>query len=309
MTDNNVILGALSFGTRIDQDSSFRLLDQYVDLGGRWIDTANNYSAWIDPSGLGGQSETVIGQWLAARPGRRDQVKLSTKMGAEKRSDGTREGLSADSIKSAVRLSLSRLAVDHIDLYWAHVEDRSVPLEEQVTAFGELVADGTAGALGASNHPVWRVERARALAQSLGLAGCSAVQLRWSYLRPRPGATLPDAGHVLATEETFDYVRSTDGMRLWAYNTLLNGSYARPDRPPAEAYEHLGTTRRVAVLDEVAADLGVSRNQVVLAWLMSAGVEPIVGVTQPSQITEAMAARDVKLNPEHLARLDDSALA
>jgi diketogulonate reductase-like aldo/keto reductase len=133
--------------------------------------------------------------------------------------------------------------------------------------------------------------------------------LRWSYLRPRPGAALPDSGHVLATEETIDYVRSTDGMRFWAYNTLLNGGYARPDRPPAEAYEHRGTTRRLAVLGEVASDLGVSRNQVVLAWLMSAGVEPIVGVTRPSQVTEAMAARDVKLRPEHLNRLNDSALA
>jgi aryl-alcohol dehydrogenase-like predicted oxidoreductase len=309
MTDNNVILGALSFGTRIDRDSSFRLLDEYVDLGGRWIDTANNYSGWIDPSGHGGQSETVIGQWLAARPGRREQVALSTKTGAENRADGTREGLSRDAITSAVRLNLSRLGVDHIDLYWAHVEDRSVPLEEQVTAFGELVADGTAGALGASNHPVWRIERARALARSLGLPGYSAVQLRWSYLRPRPAATLPDSGHVLATEETFDYVRSTDGMRLWAYNTLLNGSYARTDRPLAPAYDHPGTTRRLAALDEVAADAGVSRNQVVLAWLMAAGVEPIVGVTRSSQVTEAMAARDVKLSPEHLSKLNDSALS
>jgi aryl-alcohol dehydrogenase-like predicted oxidoreductase len=303
MTDN-VILGALSFGTRIDPAASMRLLDQYVDLGGRWIDTANNYSAWIDPSGHGGQSETVIGDWLAARPGLRDQVKLSTKMGAEQR-----EGLSPGAIRSAVRLSLERLRTDRIDLYWAHVEDRSVPLEEQVRTFGELVADGTAGALGASNHPVWRVERARALARSYGVAGYSAVQLRWSYLRPRPGVTLPDAGHVLATEETVDYVRSTDGMRLWAYNTLLNGSYARTDRPLADAYEHAGTTRRLAVLDEVAAELGVSRNQVVLAWLLAAGVEPIVGVTQPSQVAEAMAARDIKLTPSLLGRLDDSALA
>jgi aryl-alcohol dehydrogenase-like predicted oxidoreductase len=302
MTDN-VILGALSFGTRIDAAASMRLLDQYVDLGGRWIDTANNYAAWIDPSGHGGQSETVLGEWLTRRPALRDQVNLSTKMGAERR-----EGLSPAAIESAVRLSLQRLRTDRIDLYWAHVEDREVPLEDQVTAFGSLVTDGVVGALGASNHPVWRVERARALARSLGLAGYSAVQLRWSYLQPRPGATLPDTGHRLATAETLDYVQSTEGMRFWAYNTLLNGSYARTDRPFAAAYDHVGTTRRLAALDEVTADLGVSRNQVVLAWLLADGIEPIVGVTEPAQVAEAMAARDVKLSADHLAKLNDSAL-
>lgn len=308
MTDN-VTLGALSFGTRIDAAASVRLLDQFVDLGGRWIDTSNNYSFWLDPSGRGGQSETVLGQWLAARPGVRDQVRISTKSGYEPTGDGTPEGLSPAAIRSAVDKSRRRLRVDRIDLYWAHVEDRNVPLEDQVTTFGELVEDGTVAALGASNHPVWRVERARALASARGLTGFSAVQLRWSYLQPRPGVTLPDSGHVLATDETLDYVRSTDGMRFWAYNTLLNGSYARHDRPLAEAYDHPGTTRRLAALDAVATDLGVTRNQVVLAWLLAGDVEPIVGVTQPSQVAEAMAARDLELTPEHLARLSDSALA
>lgn len=304
-----VILGALSFGTRIDEAESTALLDQYVDLGGRWIDTADNYSSWIDPSGHGGQSETVIGRWLAKRPALRDQVMISTKLGAEPTADGTREGLSPQAIRSALQLSLERLRTDRIDLYWAHVEDRAVPLEEQVATFGELVAGGAVAALGASNHPVWRVEQARALARERGLAGYSAVQLRWSYLRPRPGAPLPDAGHVLASEETLDYVSSTDGMRFWAYNTLLNGGYARTDRPPAPAYDHPGTTRRLAALSEVAAELGVTRNQVVLAWLLAAGVEPIVGVTRPSQLTEAMAARDLTLGPDHRARLDDAALS
>jgi aryl-alcohol dehydrogenase-like predicted oxidoreductase len=308
MTDN-VILGALSFGTRIDEASSIRLLDEFVDLGGRWIDTSDNYSFWLDPDNRAGQSETVLGRWLQNRPGVRDQVRISTKVGYEPLADGTFEGLSRPAIQAAVRRSRQRLQTDRIDLYWAHVEDRDVPLEEQVTTFGELVADGTVGALGASNHPVWRVERARALADSLGVAGYSAVQLRWSYLRPRPGAPLPDSGHVLATEETLDYVRSTEGMRLWAHNTLLNGSYARADRPIAQAYEHAGTTRRLAVLDEVATELGASRNQVVLAWLLAGGIEPIVGVTRSSQVAEAMAARDLKLTPETVARLDDSALA
>jgi aryl-alcohol dehydrogenase-like predicted oxidoreductase len=304
-----MVLGALSFGTRVDEAASMELLDQFVDLGGTWIDTANNYSFWIDPSGAGGQSETVIGRWLAKRPGMRERVRISTKAGAEPipgRSPRTSEGLSRATIRAAFRQSLDRLQTDRVDLFWAHVEDRSVPLEETVETLGELVDAGQAGRLGASNHPAWRVEQARGIARERGVAGYSAMQLRWSYLWPRPGAALPDTGHRHASPETFDYVGSTDGLDLWVYNTLLNGSYARADRPLPEAYDHPGTVRRLAALDAVAAELGVTRNQVVLAWLCGAATpaSPIVGVTTADQITEAMAARRLRLTAEQRAHLD-----
>ena len=309
MTEPNVILGALSFGTRVDEAASMELLDQFVDLGGTWIDTANNYSFWLDPSGAGGQSETVIGRWLTKRPGMRDRVRISTKAGAEPvpgRTPSAAEGLSRAAIGAAFRQNLDRLQTERVDLFWTHTEDRSVPLEETVDALGELVDAGLIDRLGASNHPAWRVERARALARDRGVAGYSALQLRWSYLWPRPGAALPETGHRHASAETLDYVGSTDNMELWVYNTLLNGSYARADRPLADAYDHPGTTRRLAALNAVATELGATRNQVVLAWMCGATtpVSPIVGVTTPDQITEAMAAQHLTLTPEQRARLD-----
>jgi aryl-alcohol dehydrogenase-like predicted oxidoreductase len=310
MTESTVVLGALSFGTRVDEAASMDLLDQFVELGGTWIDTANNYSFWLDPSGAGGQSEAVIGRWLAERSGMRDRVRISTKAGAAPTVPGgnpkTDEGLSGRAIRAAIRQSLDRLQTDRVDLFWAHVEDRSVPLEETVETLGELVEAGLATRLGASNHPAWRVERARWIARDRGVAGYSALQLRWSYLWPRPGAVLPDSGHRHASLESLDYVRSTDGLDLWAYNTLLNGGYARADRPLAEAYDHPGTARRLAALDEVAGEWGATRNQVVLAWLCGAAtpIWPIVGVTTPEQITEAMAARQLRLTPAQRERLD-----
>ena len=303
----SVILGALSFGTRIDEPTSFDLLDEFTDLGGRWIDTANNYSFWIDPSGIGGQSETVIGHWLDRRPGVRERVLLSTKSGYQPVSPGgPPEGLSAKAVREAAELSLQRLSTDRVDLFWAHVEDRSVPLDETVTALGELVTDGLATELGASNWPAWRVERARALAAAQQSPGYTAMQLRYSYLQPRPDVALPDTGHRLVYPETLDYVACTPDLRLWAYNTLLNGSYARDDRPLPEAYSHPGVPNRLAALDEVAAAAGVSRNQVVLAWLLAQDISPIVGVTTAEQVTEAMAAQHLTLTAEQLTRLHDA---
>jgi aryl-alcohol dehydrogenase-like predicted oxidoreductase len=310
MTESTMVLGALSFGTRVDETDSMRLLDQFVDLGGTWIDTANNYSYWIDPSGTGGQSETVIGRWLAKRPGMRDRVRISTKAGANRSGPaghpGAAEGLSRPAISAAFRQSLERLQTERVDLFWAHAEDRSVALEETVETLGELVDAGLVGRLGASNHPAWRVERARVIARDRGVTGYSMLQLRWSYLLPRPGAALPDTGHRHASAETFDYLASTDGLELWAYNTLLNGAYTRADRPLAEAYDHPGNARRLAALDAVAGELGVTRNQVVLAWLCGAAtpVSPIVGVTTPAQVSEAMAAQHLRLTPDQRAHLD-----
>jgi aryl-alcohol dehydrogenase-like predicted oxidoreductase len=312
-TEISIVLGALAFGTRVDEAQSIDLLDQFTELGGEWIDTANNYSWWLHDSGLGGQGETVIGNWLAKRPGMRERVRLSTKGGAEPTVPNGYpehiEGLSGPALRTALAGSLDRLQVESVDLYWAHVEDRSVPLAETVETLGGFVADGRVARLGASNHPAWRVAQARAIAAQRGLTGYSAMQLRWSYLQPLPGAALPQSGHVHASPETFDYVASTDGMRLWAYNTLIDGGYTRADRPLPQAYAHPGTARRLAVLDEVVAETGATRNQVVLAWIAGGEVpvSPIVGVTTAAQISEALGARDVRLTAGQRARLDEAA--
>jgi aryl-alcohol dehydrogenase-like predicted oxidoreductase len=312
MTGPHIVLGAMYFGTRVSEATSMALLDRFVDRGGAWIDTANCYAFWADPSGVGGQSERVIGRWLVDRPGRRDRVKISTKMRQQPTVPGrwpaSAEGLSAPVIRDAIRHSLTRLQTDRVDLYWAHAEDRTVPLEDTVVAFGELVRAGLVIRLGASNHRAWALERARQLARARGLAGYTALQLRHSYVQPRPGAPLAEAGHQLASPDSFDYVRHEKDVALWVYTSLMNGGYTRPERPLPEVYEHAGTARRLAVLGAVAGELGVTRNQVVLAWLLGGDppISPIVGVSTAAQLDEALAARELRLSDDQRRRLEEA---
>lgn len=306
---STMVLGAMYFGTRVDEDTSFALLDRFVEGGGQWIDTANCYSFWVHPSQLGGQSEELIGRWLAARPGVRDLVRISTKVGREPTIPGrwpeSSEGLSAPVVEGAVKASLRRLQTDHIDVYWAHGEDRGTALEETVEAFGRIAADGLVDRLGASNHAAWRVERARRLATDRGLAQYSALQFRHSYLSPRPWVTLAEGGHQLANADSLDYATS-ECLETWFYTPLLNGAYVRADRPLAEIYDHPGTMRRLAALDAVTRETGHTRNQVVLAWLRGLGtqVRPIVGVSTLAQVDEALGADAVVLDPRHRELLD-----
>ncbi|HEU4948537.1 MAG TPA: aldo/keto reductase [Kribbella sp.] len=312
MTDLNIALGAMEFGTRIDEKTSFALLDAYVDAGGVWIDTANCYSFWQDPSGHGGQSELLLGRWFAQRPGVRDRIKLATKVGCEPTSPGSfpesTEGLSTEAIDSGVETSLRRLGIDHIDLYFAHRDDLQTPLEETVAAFGKHVAAGNLGRIGLSNYALWRVERARGLALAQGVTGPSALQLRYSYLQPRPFVRNNAHDHRFGwiTDEVLDYAASNPGWELWAYSPLMSGGYEREDRPIQEAFDHPGTARRLEVLGKVAAELGVSRSEVVIAWLAggSPAVRPIVGMSTPEYLATAMAGAHLVLPDEIRAELD-----
>ncbi|MFI7443534.1 aldo/keto reductase [Nonomuraea indica] len=303
----NIALGTIPFGTTVSERDSFAILDRFHEAGGTMLDTSNNYPFWIEGCS-GDESELTIGAWLAAR-GHRDAVVVGTKTGARPtvpgdRTLGSAEGLSAAAVARAAEDSLRRLRTDRIDVYWAHVEDRSVPLEETLGAFDALVREGKVRSVGASNVPTWRLERARAASAARGWAPYTHVQLRHSYLRPRPFTRLAESGHVIASDEMLDYVRSEPDVTLWAYNTLMAGRYTRADRPLPESYEHPGTTRRLAVLREVAAELGVTANQVVLAWILADGHVPIVGVSNLEQLDEAIAATEVKLDDELRARLD-----
>lgn len=189
-------------------------------------------------------------------------------------------------------------------MYWAHVEDRSVPLAETVGAFGEL--GDLARRLGAANAPAWRVERARRIAAGRGVPGWTALQLRHSYVQPRPGAPLASRTHRQVHPETLDYVRGDADLDLWAYSTLINGGYGRADRPLEGAYDHPGTARRLGVLGEVARELGATRNQVVLAWLLGGDpvVWPIVGASTVERLDEVLDARALKLGADLRTRLD-----
>ena len=308
---SDLILGAMYFGTKTDRATSYALLDRFVEAGGTTIDTANCYAFWASGTGAGGQSEELIGDWLRSNPGLRERLILATKVGVEPSSPGGPiEGLSADVIGRACALSLERLGIETIDVYWAHGEDRSVGLAETVAAFGTLVADGSVRRLGISNHPVWRVEQARELARANGTEPFTALQLTTSYVRPRPDAPVPGKDHRFGfvTDETIDYLTENPELELWAYSPLVQGSYDRADRPFPDAYDHPGTTRRLATLSDVAGELGATRGQTVLAWLMAStpSIRPIVGVSGIEQLDEAMAAARIDLTNDQLATLDDA---
>ncbi|WP_170231865.1 aldo/keto reductase [Saccharothrix saharensis] len=311
---DKLALGAMLFGTVTDERRSFELLDRFVDAGGVWIDTANCYSFWEDPSGFGGQSEELLGRWLASRPGVRDRVRISTKVGCEPTEAGrfpeTAEGLSAGVVKNGIEGSLRRLGTDHVELYWAHKPDPVTPLEETVAAFDELVAAGAVGRLGGSNYPVWQVERARRIARDQGRTGFTAVQQHHTYLLPRPG-TRPTVVHRFGavTDEVVHYLEHHPDMALWAYTPLLSGRYTRADKPLPAEYDHAGTTNRLAVLDEVAAETGANRNRVVLAWLTGGDLDvtPIVGVSAVEQLDDAIAGVSLELTADQRQRLDAAA--
>ena len=308
----NLVLGAMWFGTRTDEARSFELLDRFVDAGGVWIDTSDSYAFWIDPSGFGKQSEAVLGRWLARRPGVRDRVRLSTKVGCEPVRTGTwpatAEGLSAAAVKNGLDGSLGRLGTDHVELYWAHMPDYATPLAETVAAFDEQVTAGKVGRLGGSNYPLWQIERARQIAAAEGRTGYTALQSHHTYLRPRP-ATAPldeaPARFGPVTDEVLHYLAHHPDMTLWAYTPLLSGGYTRDDKPLAPEFDHPGTTRRLAVLDEIAEETGTNRNQVVLAWLAGGdpAAVPIVGVSTAEQLDEAVAGVSLTLTADQRERM------
>ncbi|GAA3505030.1 aldo/keto reductase [Streptomyces prasinosporus] len=304
-------LGAMLFGSVTDEKTSFAVLDRYVEAGGNFVDTSDNYAFWTD-GGQGGQSEELLGRWRRDR-GVGDEVVIATKLGARPLAPGTSytdnpEGLSAKVIREAADRSRERLGMERLDLLYAHIDDHTVPQRETVEGFAALVAEGTVGLLGVSNQAVWRVERARALAAAAGLPGYEVLQYAHSYLRPRtdvPEDLFPDGSLGHAGAETAAYLRAEPGLTLVAYSPLLKGAYTRPDRLPRD-YDHPGTPARLAVLREVAEETGATVNQVVLAWQIGheLPVVPLTGVSSVAQLEENLAAVDLELTAEQRARLD-----
>ncbi|MFF9566791.1 aldo/keto reductase [Streptomyces sp. NPDC014685] len=305
-------LGAMLFGSVTDEKTSFAVLDHFVEAGGTFIDTSDNYAYWVGDD-LGGQSERLLGKWRRSR-GVGDEIVIATKLGAAPLAPGTGyldnpEGLSAKAVREAAERSRERLGVERLDLLYAHIEDRTVPLRETVEAFGELAAEGTVGLLGVSNHAVWRVERARSLAAAAGLPGYEVLQYQHSHLRPRydvPSPLFEDGSLGHAGPELLSYLRAEPALTLVAYSPLLAGAYTRPDKPVPQDYDHPGTPARLAVLREVAAETGATLNQVVLAWQIGhrLPIVPLAGASSVAQLKENLAAVDLELTDDQRARLD-----
>jgi aryl-alcohol dehydrogenase-like predicted oxidoreductase len=312
-------LGAMLFGTATDEETSFAILDRYVEAGGTFIDTSNNYAFWFHGS-QGGESEALCGRWRRSR-GIGDEAVFATKLGARPVAAGLSfaetarsenvDGLSARAIRESAYRSRDLLGVPKLDLLYAHVEDPTVPLEETVSGFAELVAEGTVGLLGVSNHWAWRVERARALAKAAGLPGYEVLQYHYSYLRPRadlPGRRSRDGNQGVLSGDLLSYLRAEPGLTLVAYSPLLSGGYVRADKPLGADFDHAGTPVRLAALRDVANETGATLNQVVLAWLIGGEIPviPLVGASSTAQLDESLAAVDLDLTPEQRAKLDEA---
>jgi aryl-alcohol dehydrogenase-like predicted oxidoreductase len=305
-------LGAMLFGSKTDEATSFAVLDRYVEAGGTFIDTADNYAFWQDGS-QGGQSENLLGRWLRDR-GRHDDLVIATKLGARPLTPGTSyidnpEGLSPKVIRESADRSRERLGVDKLDILYAHIEDPRTPLQETVEGFAELVAEGSVGLLGVSNHWIWKVERSRQLAAAAGLPGYELLQYQHSYLRRRsdlPGDLSPDGNQGPVGGELLSYVRTNPGLALVAYTPLLSGGYVRDDKPLGQDFDHAGTPTRLAALGEVAKQTGATPNQVVLSWMIGGDVPsiPLIGASSVAQLNESLEAVDLTLTAEQRAKLD-----
>ena len=297
-----ICLGGNVFGWTADLDASFAVLDRFVELGGNFIDTANNYSGWV-PGHEGGESETIIGRWLAER-GTRDRVVISTKVGMA--SGAFEKGLSRDHIRRGVEGSLSRLKIDAIDLYYAHEDDAATPLTETMAAFDELVREGLVRAVGSSNYSAERLGAALDASSAQGLVAFSVHQPHFNlldrddYIGPLEQACRE---HGLGVAPYFALARG-----------FLSGKY-RPDQPIPTSGRAAGVERdymnargwgMLEVVDRIAAGHGVSQTQVAIAWLQHRpGISaPVVSATSTAQVAELADAAAVRLTDHDIAALD-----
>ncbi|NQX34698.1 aldo/keto reductase [Herbiconiux sp. VKM Ac-2851] len=292
-----LVLGGNTFGWTSSREESFAVLDAFVDAGGRSVDTADVYSAWV-PGNSGGESETVIGEWFASR-GRRDDVVVATKVF----SLAERPGLSAANVRAAVEDSLRRLQTDRIDLYYAHRDDESVEQEEYVAVFDELVQAGKIVEAGASNFSAERLRSAVSIANEAGLAAFTVAQDQYNLVdrsfETALQATLKDLGIV-----ELPYSGLASGFLTGKYRPGQVVDSARAGG--ASAY--LDDPRNVellATLDAIAAERSVPVAAVALAWLRQQPTvaAPIASARTVEQLPALVQSFALELDDEELARL------
>ena len=300
LTTPPLILGGNVFGWTVDQKASFSILDAFMAGGGRMIDTADVYSAWV-PGNQGGESETVIGAWLAQR-GRRDDVLIATKVAMELQGA---KGLKPERIAQAVEDSLRRLQTDHIDLYFAHQDDAETPLEDTLAAFDQLVRAGKVRAIGASNYTAQRLQQALDISAAQGIASYTVLQ---------PHYNLMERGKFEGDLQQLCQQRDVAAVPYFALASgFLTGKYrgqadlaGKARGGMVEQYVNQGGLEVLAAMDQVAADTGATLAQIALAWLAAqvAVAAPIASATSTAQLDELLGAMRLELTPEQLATLD-----
>jgi aryl-alcohol dehydrogenase-like predicted oxidoreductase len=290
-------LGGNVFGWTADEAASFEVLDAYVAGGGNFIDTADVYSAWVEGH-RGGESEEVIGRWLAAR-GRPDNLVIASKVGAG-------SSLSRTDIRRGVEGSLQRLGVDSIDLYYAHKDDAGTPLEETVAAFAELVTEGKVRAVAASNYSADRLAQALRIADETSAARFVALQPHYNlvYRNDFEG----DVRDVVAREGlvTAPYSSLASGFLTGKYRSGAGDSDSVRASGAAKYLDDRGR-RVLAALDQVAAEQSASVTAVSLAWLAAQPtvIAPIASASKVSQVADLLAGAELTLTDRQLTLLTD----
>ena len=295
-------LGGNVFGWTIDEAASFQVLDAFAASGLNLIDTADVYSVWV-PGHTGGESETIIGNWLG-RSGGRDRVVIATKVGIEIAPG--EKGLSRAHILRSAERSLNRLQVDVIDLYQAHQDDPGTPFEETLGAFGELVAQGKVRAIGASNYSAARLAAALRVSREKRLPRYESLQPDYNLV-DRAGYEA-ELQPLCAREGlgVIPYYSLAAGFLTGKYRTQADLSKSARGAKVGKSYLNERGLRVLAAVDVAAADLGAKPAQVALAWLMArpSVTAPIASATTPAQLDELVAATRLTLSPEAVARLD-----
>ena len=293
--------GGNVFGWTADEATSFALLDAFVDGGFNLVDTADVYSHWV-PGHAGGESETIIGKWLAAS-GKRDRIVLATKVG--KPMGPGKSGLSRAYIRSAVEASLRRLQTDHIDLYQSHDDDAATPLEETMGAFAELMREGKVRAIGASNFSAARLAEALATSARLGLPRYECLQPHYNLVERA------------VYEAELEPLCRREGLGVINFFGLARGFLTGKYRSEADlgksprgagVKDYLNPRGRciLAALDDLAASLNATPAQVALAWTIARPglTAPIVSATSVAQWNELAGAVRLRLDARAMATLD-----
>ena len=296
-----LVLGGNVFGWTADEATSAKLLDRFVDAGLNAIDTADVYSNWV-PGHKGGESEAVIGNWLAARGGR-DKVVIATKVGWDRRTGGG--GLARQWIVEHAEASLKRLRTDYIDLYQAHIDDTKTPIEETLGAFQSLIEQGKVRAIGASNYSGER------LAEALGV---SAAKKLPRYQSLQPHYNLYERAEF---EAELEPLCLQQGIGVIPYYSLASGFLTGKYRSPADfgksprggGMKKMLNERGLRILkalDDVSARLKANPTQVALAWLIARPsiTAPIASATTLAQLEDLIAATRLKLDADAIKMLD-----
>ena len=294
--------GGNVFGWSADEKRSFELLDAFVDAGFNLVDTADVYSAWV-PGNKGGDSETIIGRWFK-QSGKRNRVVIATKVAKWDK----QPGLSPVNIVQAVEGSLKRLQTDHIDLYQAHEDDATVPLEETLDAFGRLIEAGKVRVIGASNYSADRLAEALKVSRENNLPRYETLQPDYNLI-DRAGYE-KDLEPLIRKENigVINYYSLASGFLSGKYRSEndLAKSSARGDA--VKKYLNPRGLQILAALDDVASSHRTKPAQVALAWLMARpGITaPIASATSIEQLQELVGAAKLTLNDTDIAQLNSA---